>query len=159
MQKLIRFEPSKCIACKMCELACSFKHFSEFAPSKARIVNEAFLEEAAYITVTCLQCEDPWCMKACPTGAITKNPLTGLVTINEDKCVGCRACVAACPFGMIKFADWKGKADKCDLCYPDFPECVAFCPTGALTYSEEDVPLRGKVKKFVQAVKAGELEV
>lgn len=159
MQKLIHFEPSKCIACKACELACSFKNFSEFSPSKARITNEVYLEEAAYITVTCLQCEEPWCLKACPTAAITKNYETGLVTVNEDKCVGCRACVAACPFGMIKFADWKGKADKCNLCTPDFPECVSFCPTGALIYSEEDIPLRGKVKKFAQTVKEGKLEV
>jgi anaerobic carbon-monoxide dehydrogenase iron sulfur subunit len=54
MQKLIRIEPSKCVGCKSCELACSFSHSSEFAPSRSRIFNEVFLEEAKFITVTCI---------------------------------------------------------------------------------------------------------
>ena len=59
MQKLIRIEPEKCVGCKTCELACSFKNAGEFAPSKSRIYNEVFLEEAKFITVTCMQCDEP----------------------------------------------------------------------------------------------------
>ena len=53
MQKLIRIEPAKCVGCKTCELSCSFKNVGEFAPSRTRIYNEIFLDEAKFITVTC----------------------------------------------------------------------------------------------------------
>ena len=159
MQKLIRIEPSKCVGCKSCELSCSFRNTGEFAPSRSRIVNEVFLEEAQFITVTCMQCDEPWCLKSCPKGAISKSAQTGTVTVDELKCVGCRTCVSACPFGMIKYLAAKGKADKCNLCGDDFPECVSFCPTGCLKYSDEDQPLREKVLRFVQTMKAGQGEV
>lgn len=159
MPKRIRIEPSKCIGCKTCELACSFKHQGMFAPSLSRIYNEVFLEEASFITVTCQQCDDPWCARACPSGAIVKHPDTGVVEVIEEKCVGCRTCVSACPFGMIKYVEYKQKADKCNLCGGDFPECVAFCPTGCLTFEEEDAPLRTKILNYVNAVKEGQLEV
>lgn len=159
MQKLIRIEASKCVGCKACELACSFSNFDEFAPTKARIVNEVFMEEAKFITVTCMQCDDPWCLKACPKLAIVKDAETGLVTVDENRCVGCRTCVSACPFGMIKYVASTGKADKCDLCGDNFPECVTFCPTGCLTYSDEDQPLRNKVLRFAETMKDGQMEV
>ena len=159
MQKLIRIEPSKCIGCKTCELACSFKHAGEFMPSRSRIYNEAFVDEAKFITVTCMQCDDPWCEKACPKNAISKEMPSGIVYVDKDRCVGCRTCVSACPFGMIKYVPSLGIVDKCDLCGGDTPECVAFCPTQCLTLDEEDKPLRQKVLRFVGAVKDGHMEV
>jgi len=159
MQKLIRIEPSKCVGCKACELACSFKNYGEFAPSKSRIYNEVFLEEAKFITVTCMQCDEPWCLKACPKNAISKDAVSGVVTVDHNKCVGCRTCVSACPFGMIKYVPEIGKADKCNLCGDDFPECVTFCPTKCLTFSEEDKPLRQKILTFVKTMKEGQMEV
>lgn len=159
MQKLIRIEPSKCVGCKSCELACSFKHRGMFAPSRSRIVNEVFVDEAKFITVTCMQCDEPWCLKACPKGAIAKDAVSGVVSVDEVKCVGCRTCVSACPFGMITYQESSRKADKCDLCGGDFPECVTFCPTRCLTFSEEDKPLREKVLRFVNTMKDGQGEV
>lgn len=159
MQKLIRIEPSKCVGCKSCELACSFKHRGMFAPSRSRIVNEVFLDEAKFITVTCMQCDEPWCLKACPKGAIAKDAVSGVVSVDEVKCVGCRTCVSACPFGMITYQESSRKADKCNLCGGDFPECVTFCPTRCLTFSEEDKPLREKVLRFVNTMKDGQGEV
>lgn len=159
MQKQIRIEPAKCIGCKSCELACSFKHRGEFSPSRSRIVNEVFVDEAKFITVTCMQCDEPWCLKACPKGAIDKDAVSGVVTVDEVKCVGCRTCVSACPFGMITYQADSRKADKCNLCGGDFPECVTFCPTHCLTFSEEDKPLREKVLRFVNTMKNGQGEV
>ena len=159
MQKLIRIEPSKCVGCKSCELACSFKHRGMFAPSRSRIVNEVFVDEAKFITVTCMQCDEPWCLKACPRGAIAKDAVSGVVSVDEVKCVGCRTCASACPFGMITYQESSRKADKCNLCAGDFPECVTFCPTRCLTFSEEDKPLREKVLRFVNTMKDGQGEV
>lgn len=159
MQKLIRIEPSKCVGCKSCELACSFRSTGAFAPSRSRIINEVFMEEAKFITVTCMQCDEPWCLKSCPKGAITKDAASGVVAVDSLKCVGCRTCVSACPFGMIKYMPETGKADKCDLCKGEFPECVAFCPTHCLKYSEEDSPLREKVLRFARTMKDGQGEV
>ena len=159
MQKLIRIEPSKCVGCKSCELACSFKHRGMFAPSRSRIINEVFLDEAKFITVTCMQCDEPWCLKACPKGAIAKDAVSEVVSVDEVKCVGCRTCVSACPFGMITYQAESRKADKCNLCGGDFPECVTFCPTRCLTFSEEDKPLREKVLRFVNTMKDGQGEV
>lgn len=158
MQKLIRIEPLKCIGCKTCEMACSFKHTGEFAPSRARIVNEVFVDEAKFITVTCMQCDEPWCEKACPKGAISKEMPSGVVLVDEDRCVGCRTCVSACPFGMIKYVPSLRKVEKCNLCGGDTPECVVFCPTQCLTIDEEDKPLRQKVLRFVNAMKDGQME-
>ncbi len=159
MQKLIRVEPSRCVGCKSCELACSFKHRGAFAPSRSRIINEVFLEEAKFITVTCMQCDDPWCLKSCPKVAIGKAAASGVVSVDEQLCVGCRTCVSACPFGMMKYLPETKKADKCNLCNGDTPECVAFCPTRCLTLSEEDQPQRAKALRFVKAMKDGQMEV
>ena len=124
MQKLIRIEPAKCVGCKTCELACSFKNAGEFAPSKSRIYNEVFLEEAKFITVTCMQCDEPWCEKACPKAAISKEVPSGVVYVDEHRCVGCRTCVSACPFGMIKYLAETGKAEQYEsdllLSHPPF---------------------------------------
>ncbi len=112
-----------------------------------------------FITVTCMQCDEPWCEKSCPKTAITKDMSSGVVSVDDVKCVGCRTCVSACPFGMIKYDDITGKADKCNLCGGDTPECVAFCPTQCLTLGEEDKPLRQKVLRFVNTMKDGQMEV
>ena len=106
-----------------------------------------------------MQCDEPWCLMACPKGAIAKDPASGVVTVDEIKCVGCRTCVSACPFGMIKYAAEKKKADKCNLCGSDVPECVAFCPTHCLTFSDEDKPLREKILRFARTMKDGQMEV
>lgn len=85
-------------------------------------------EPALDIAITCRQCADPPCAAACPTGAIRKRR-DGLVEVEEARCIGCGACVEACPFGAITLAD--GKAIKCDLCGGD-PACVKQCTPRAL---------------------------
>ena len=83
----------------------------------------------------CLQCVDAACTKPCPTGAITLDDELGGIRINEQRCIKCGACEAACPFGNI-FMDRENKeVFKCDLCMGD-PKCTKFCPSGALTFRE-----------------------
>jgi Fe-S-cluster-containing hydrogenase component 2 len=76
-------------------------------------------------------------MQACPVEAITKNPATGAMEVNEATCVGCKVCTIACPFGTINYNQSTGKVIKCDLCGGD-PECAKACPTGAIVYVDAD---------------------
>ena len=133
MAKMIIFDEKKCIGCKICELICSFTNTKEFGISNARIRNYVDFREAFFSSLTCVQCEDPLCLKACPTNAIYKE--NGVVKIESTNCIGCKKCVPACPFGNMHFDDERGVAIKCELCGGN-PRCVEYCPTGALGYQE-----------------------
>ncbi|MEM0049232.1 MAG: 4Fe-4S dicluster domain-containing protein [Candidatus Bathyarchaeia archaeon] len=89
-----------------------------------------------FIPMLCQQCEDPPCANVCPTGALFKEPKTNILRLKESLCIGCKACLIACPFGVIKIDPVIGKAIKCDYCGED-PLCVKYCVTGALKYVEK----------------------
>jgi carbon-monoxide dehydrogenase iron sulfur subunit len=90
LEKLLLVEHEKCTACRICELACSARQCGVINPAKARITVAIFLEDNFFFPVTCQHCEEPLCRDVCPTGAISKNPETGAVVIEESKCIGCR---------------------------------------------------------------------
>ena len=71
----------------------------------------------AFMKVSCLHCVDPSCVSACPVSAMTKDPVTGIVGYDKDICIGCRYCVAACPFGVPRFQYDKAlpQISKCQL--------------------------------------------
>jgi formate dehydrogenase iron-sulfur subunit len=91
----------------------------------------------------CMHCEDPGCLKACPSpGAIVKLD-NGIVDFNSDKCIGCGYCVAGCPFDVPRISQTTNKATKCTLCSDrvsvgNEPACVKACPTQALTFGPKD---------------------
>jgi anaerobic carbon-monoxide dehydrogenase iron sulfur subunit len=119
----------------LCELACSWVQTGTFAPSKSLIRVQIFDEEASYAPYTCLQCEEAWCMSACPVNAIAVDPETGAKVVIDHLCIGCHLCTIACPFGTVFTLPLTGKAAKCDLCGGQ-PACVAACPTSAIEYLE-----------------------
>ncbi len=125
--------PNLCTGCRTCELACSFTHMVDGKPGKSRIypIDGGFKD--LWVPVVCLQCEDPACMKACLVNAITRNEETGAMVLDNDRCVLCMACVAACPFGCTLPDEVNALVVKCDLCDGD-PVCAHFCPTKALQY-------------------------
>ena len=97
----------------------------------------------AFMKTSCMHCADPSCVSACPVSAMTKDPVTGVVGYNADKCIGCRYCVAACPFGIPKYQydSPTGRIGKCELCrhrYKDghYSACAEVCPTGATLYGK-----------------------
>jgi len=149
MEKILIVDPEKCIACRNCELACSFKHVGEFNPIRSRIRSFNYPVTPFPISVTCLQCEDAVCSEACPTSAISRDFTTGAMVIDKEVCEGCEMCILACPFGSIRLDPQENVAIKCDLCGGD-PECVKFCITGALQYVEAKDSVRDWWRDFVE---------
>jgi len=135
--KALRVDISKCTACRQCELACSWHLTGNFNPAKSAIKAFVFDTIARYVPYTCFQCEEAWCMNSCPVSAISIDAKTKAKIVDKDRCVGCRVCTIACPFGTISFDSATGKVYKCDLCDGD-PSCVSACPTGAITYGDVD---------------------
>ena len=133
MQKTLTITPSRCTACRTCELACSFKHAARGGPGIARIRAFMFGEGKNQI-ITCFQCDDAACVKVCPVEALTRNAITAAIEVNEQRCIGCGLCSIACPFGHIAHELNTGIAVKCDLCRDDEPACATFCPTKTLEY-------------------------
>jgi electron transport protein HydN len=152
MNRFIFAEPSKCIGCRTCEVACVLSHSgtagvealssASFAP-RLRVVKSQEIS----VPVTCRHCEDAPCVNACPNAAIVYR--NNSVQVLQDRCVGCKTCVMACPFGAMDVINvpatktyagvtlthgLKAEAHKCDLCAErDLgPACISVCPTKAL---------------------------
>ena len=126
--------PSLCIGCRTCELACAFTHTQNQKPGRSRIYPIAYKKDK-FVPVVCLQCDDAACVKSCMFDALKRNEETGAIELNQDRCVKCQACVAACPFGCAIVDSVHDEVVKCDLC-EGTPACVQFCPTKALVYTE-----------------------
>ena len=91
----------RCIGCKSCEVACKQEHGLGPGEYRNRVLWLGDPDGPAldFLTVACQHCDRPACLRACPVNpkAITKDPETGVVTVDEDRCTGCGACVEACP--------------------------------------------------------------
>ena len=137
MQKSLHLDPAKCTGCLQCEMACSYEATGLFNPAKSRIKVFTFHEEGRFVPYTCTQCEEAWCMHACPVEAIVVNEATGAKEILEDVCVGCKVCTVSCPFGTVNYVHEEKVVAKCNLCGGN-PQCAIACPTGAITYVDAD---------------------
>ncbi len=91
-----------------------------------------------FVAVQCRHCPEPPCAYACLTGAMQQDPLTGEVTLDPDRCIGCWTCILVCPYGAIRRDQQRNIAVKCDLCpHLEVPACVANCPNEALLFAED----------------------
>lgn len=148
----ILVDTKKCQGCMTCMLACSLVHEGEenLSLSRIQVIQDPFERFPVDITLEqCRQCISPSCVKACPTGALHAEPKKGNVRMVEvEKCIGCKACVEACPYKPSR-AMWnykKNHAQICDLCSntPFWNEeggpggkqaCVSVCPLGAIGFT------------------------
>jgi TPP-dependent indolepyruvate ferredoxin oxidoreductase alpha subunit len=124
-------DSSKCIGCGTCEKICSFenKRVSNSTKSRIRVVRVNETDKAA---VTCQVCPDAPCVASCTRGALSKSVETGIISVDENKCVGCGLCVKACRFGAVVLDLDKKRVFICDTCHGD-PACVKSCPQFALS--------------------------
>jgi carbon-monoxide dehydrogenase iron sulfur subunit len=133
--KMIVSHPEKCVACHLCEGACSFRHEGLFMPARTRIWVFDLVDEQVYGAYACFHCSDAPCLAHCPTHAISRRADTGQVYVQEERCIGCKMCMVACPFGVMGFHGDKKVAQNCDLCEGE-PQCVKVCVYGALECAE-----------------------
>jgi carbon-monoxide dehydrogenase iron sulfur subunit len=114
--------------------------------ARINVVFDEFEESGPISATLCVQCHDAACIPACPAKAIARDPSSGAVLIDEDRCIGCMICRRACPWDVPKLHPKRRAAVKCDLCHGRVggPVCVAACPLSgrALRYVVEPVPER-----------------
>lgn len=136
MAKVLVVDYEKCTGCRLCELVCSVKHTGSSNPARSRIRIAKWETEGVVVPVVCHQCQDAPCIAVCPTSSRSRSKELGCTEIDYDRCIGCKTCIAVCPFGATSFDPVTKKVITCDLCDGN-PMCVKFCSTGALSYVEE----------------------
>ena len=142
--KKIYIRKEVCIGCGLCRVYCATQH------SGSKDILKAYRKEPfkpvprlkverqneTSFSVPCRHCDEPWCVYSCLTGAMQKDPASGIVTHDAKRCIGCWSCVIACPYGALIRDTSHDVVIKCDLCPGQaVPACVANCPNEALLLS------------------------
>jgi len=133
----------RCVGCGACVLACRIENGRVETAAWRRVLPLNLRRRPSgptyFLSVACHHCEEPACLKGCPSGAYEKRA-DGIVVHHEDLCLGCRYCEMICPFATPQYDEAKGVMSKCHLCAHRvdagrLPACVAGCPTEALRFA------------------------
>ena len=147
--KVLVVDTLKCTGGKSCELACSFEKTGRFNVADSRIKIHFFPEEISFIPTLCMQCRDAYCVQVCPTGALSRDRESGVVYLDQDKCIVCKQCIVACPWGSVKLEHSGETVMKCDTCGGD-PACVKVCTSGALRFVDADEVVLSKQRETAE---------
>lgn len=150
------YNVDSCTGCKMCVAACretkdafapglKFRRVIDYAGGDWKIlengscVKENFVSYS--ISMACNHCATPACVETCPTGAMQKDPETGIVWSDSEVCIGCATCTDSCPYGAPRLDEEKLISGKCDFCRDKLangenPACVDACPMRAIEFGE-----------------------
>ena len=179
-------DTKRCVGCNACSMACKMTNNLPDGTWWTRVLTEGGDEvdtpagifpevSMRYVTVSCQHCDNPACVKVCPVGATYKDPETGVVRQDYDKCIGCRMCMAACPYTGVRSFNWEepgysidhavGDADiaahqkhvveKCTFCYHriskgEEPACMHLCVGRARFWGDLDDPA-SEVSRLLQS--------
>jgi formate dehydrogenase iron-sulfur subunit len=162
---------SKCTGCRGCQLAC--KQWNQMPARQTKnngtYQNPPDLQWNTWTLIRfqemsdkdgvkwlfrkdgCMHCTDAACVKVCPSGALFHSEY-GTVGVNQEKCIGCKECIAACPFDIPRWNRATDRITKCDLCLTRMqadliPACIKACPTGALTFGEKKAMIKAAYKR------------
>lgn len=166
----------RCIGCHTCAVACKQENNlpkgvwwntvkTDGGASPDTPKGEFPFLKMGHVTVACQHCENPACVKVCPVGATYKDPETGVVRQDYEKCIGCRMCMAACPYTGVRSFNWeepqyyldfpigdsdvpthqKHVVEKCTMCWHRLakglePACIEVCPARARFWGDLDDP-------------------
>ena len=135
-------KPHNCLNCQACVEACrKFNKTPESRPARRHITKYEKDGEALFVSTSCMHCEEPACASVCPAGAIKKAE-DGVVYVDKDRCIGCKYCYQACPFGVPTYRS--AAMDKRDCCTlggtrpGNAPRCAEACKFGALHFGTVD---------------------
>lgn len=175
----------RCLGCHTCAVACRIENNLPQQTWWNRICTDGGAEldtpagqfpntSLSYVPIACQHCENPACTKVCPVGATYKDEETGAVRQDYDRCIGCRMCMAACPYTGVRSFNWeeptymmdfstgdpdvpkhqKHVVEKCTLCYhrlvkDEKPFCIQACPGRARFFGDLDDP-DSKVSQMIR---------
>lgn len=144
------FDQNKCVGCGACKEACSETNHVPAGQLRMTLERQSPLDgtpgNRKYVRVSCQQCSEPPCVRVCPTGAAHIDPATNIVTMDNSRCVGCKYCIAACPYNVRYINSEIKVADNCDFCLKtklangEEPACVQACRHGALYFGDVNDP-------------------
>ncbi|HVC18933.1 MAG TPA: NrfD/PsrC family molybdoenzyme membrane anchor subunit [Vicinamibacterales bacterium] len=138
----------KCIGCHACTIACKSEHQIPIGVNRCwvKTVEKGTFPDTRrfFFPVLCNQCDEAPCVRICPTGALFKRR-DGIVDLHGDSCIGCRACMVACPYDQLFIDPGTHTAEKCNFCANRIenrlePACVSVCPTQCRIFGDLDDP-------------------
>ncbi|MGD2098461.1 MAG: 4Fe-4S dicluster domain-containing protein [Desulfobacterales bacterium] len=163
MSQYFMFQDTKnCIGCQSCQVACKSSKSLPVGPKPNLIVPIEpkmvdGVPRGAFIFMTCFHCEKPWCVGACPTGAMQKRTEDGIVFVNPVLCVGCKSCMSACPWGAPQWDAETKKVVKCDYCKDRLdqglkPACVTICTSQCLKFDKANQVPDNRRERYAMAI-------
>src|SRR5438445_796966 len=149
-------DQTRCIGCHACSTACKSENAVPLGVNRTYVkyvdIGQFPSARRAFQVTRCNQCDHPPCVTACPTTAMYRRP-DGIVDFDKDICIGCKACIAACPYDAIFINPEDHSAEKCNFCAHRLdvglePACVVVCPTEAILIGNLRDP-EARVAQFV----------